>query len=252
MTLLTVLIPCFNEAETVPDLPGSLLPELGALVGESPAPGLTLDSVELLFIDDGSLDGTLKLLRTSFAAHSTPGVFVNYASHPANLGLGAALRTGFAAAQGDVIVTTDSDGTYRFSEIRTLLGRLAPEVDLVTASPYHPSGGVENVSFHRLLFSRGASMVYRILLDRRIHTYTSLFRAYRRNVADVGFQSDGFLAVSELLVRARLAGYRLAEYPTVLHLRRRGFSKARLGRLTVAHLRFMISLLLHRLALIRP
>lgn len=250
MTQLTILIPFHNESATVPFLPAALLPELAALVGATPAPGLTLDSVELLLVDDGSQDGTLPALRASFAAHSVSGVSVTYASHPVNLGLGAALRTGFAAARGEVIVTTDSDGTYRFSEIRKLLGCLAPNVDLVTASPYHPLGGVENVTFHRLLFSRGASMLYRILVDRRIHTYTALFRAYRRPVAAIPFQADGFLAVAELLVRARLAGHRLAEYPTLLHLRTRGVSKVRLGRVTRAHLRFMGRLCFHRLGLV--
>lgn len=249
MTQLTILIPVYNELASAPSLATALLPEVGALVGATPVSGLTLDSVEILFVDDGSQDCTLPALQASFAAHSVPGVFVNYVSHPVNLGLGAALRTGFAAARGEVIVTTDSDSTYRFSEIRALLGRLLPDVDLVTASPYHPSGGVENVGVQRLLFSRGASVIYRILVDRRIHTYTALFRAYRRCVADIRFEADGFLAVAELLVRARLAGHRLAEHPTVLHLRTRGVSKARLGRVTLTHLHFMVRLLFHRLGL---
>ena len=50
------------------------------------------------------------------------------------------MRTGFEAAVGQVIVTTDSDGTYKFAEMPALLACLKPGVDIVTASPYHPEG----------------------------------------------------------------------------------------------------------------
>jgi dolichol-phosphate mannosyltransferase len=62
--------------------------------------------------------------------------------HAKNLGLGAAIRTGFTNAGGEIIITVDSDGTYKFSEIPAMLDCLEPNVDIVTASPYHPQGKV--------------------------------------------------------------------------------------------------------------
>ncbi|MER3513510.1 MAG: glycosyltransferase family 2 protein, partial [Chloroflexota bacterium] len=67
------------------------------------------------------------------------------------------------AARGQVIVTTDSDGTYDFASIPRLLAALEPGIDVVTASPYHPQGGVGVLPAYRLALSRGCSMIYRLL-----------------------------------------------------------------------------------------
>lgn len=160
------------------------------------------------------------------------------------------MRTGLAAASGETILTTDSDGTYRFSEIPALLACLADEADMVTASPYHPAGGVAGVPGYRLLFSRGCSAIYRLLADWHVHTFTSLFRAYRREVVEnVTFESDGFLAGTELMVKGMLMGYRVAEYPAVLYRRAYGESKAKIKRTVLAHLEFQARVLGHRLGL---
>jgi dolichol-phosphate mannosyltransferase len=81
------------------------------------------------------------------------------------------------------------------------------------------------------------------LLDRRVHTYTCLFRAYRRDVIDhVSFQSDGFLGVTEILANALVAGYTVRELPCTLRARRYGQSKARVARIILSHLRFQARL----------
>ena len=66
------------------------------------------------------------------------------------------------------------------SQSPRLLEILERGADVVTASPYHPDGGVANVPAYRLILSRGASFLYRVALRRDVHTYTSIFRAYRR------------------------------------------------------------------------
>jgi len=65
----------------------------------------------------------------------------------------------------------------------------------------------------------------------------------------VPFESNGFLAGTELMVNAMLMGYKVAEYPAVLHARTFGTSKARIMRTISAHLKFQTSVLLRRLAL---
>lgn len=233
---LSIVIPCYNEAEVIP----KLQQELGSVVAE-----LTKTrSIEVIFVDDGSTDQTGSILAQTFNTNDSIGSPYRLARHESNKGLGAAIRTGFAAARGQVIVTTDCDGTYHFSEIPKLLSCLKPGVDLVTASPYHPAGGVENVPEHRLILSRGSSAIYRLLANRQIHTYTALFRAYRRSVIKaVPFQSDGFLAGTELLVNSMFLGFQIAEYPTILHARVFGTSKAKLARTISAHLRFQAHVL---------
>jgi len=233
---LSIVIPCFNEGENVMQLEHTLFPVVAQLAQQR--------TVEVIIVDDGSTDDT----ATHLFALAEKYPVLRLAHHRHNCGIGRALKTGFALARGEWIVTTDADATYRFEELPALLERCDPQVDIVTASPYHPAGGVDNVPAYRLALSRSASSLYRIILHGHIHTYTALFRAYRKEVVQtVPVRFDGFLAVAQLLTEASLQGYRIAEYPTVLHVRVYGQSKARVVRLTWAHLRYMASLIGQRL-----
>lgn len=233
---LSIIIPCYNEAQNVPLVAGHLFPVVEELERER--------MVQIVLVDDGSSDDTFDRLNDLAADRPT----VQVVRHEQNRGLGVAMRTGFVHARGDLIVTTDSDGTYPFSEIPRILECLTPDVDMVTASPYHPQGGVEGVPPYRLVLSQGASLLYRFLLDWHLHTYTSMFRAYRREVVErVPSTADGFLMPAEFLANAILMGYRVTEFPTVLHVRRYGQSKARVARIILAHLRFQARLVWRRL-----
>src|SRR5436190_17083386 len=100
---LTLLIPCFNESDNISQLYEQLCiiqPELEQRGG-----------FELVLVDDGSSDDTFARLSNTFATWTNAKIV----QHERNRGLGAALRTGFTHARGDVIVTTDSDGTYPFT-----------------------------------------------------------------------------------------------------------------------------------------
>jgi len=237
---LSIVIPCYNDVDTVAKLRREFFPVAAELAKTR--------LVEVVFVDDGSTDGTWETLNDAFGNGKVPGTSVRIERHSANRGLGAALRTGFGVACGEVVVTTDSGGAYQFSEIPALLDLLTSEVDLVTASPYHPQGGVGAVPPFRLSLSRGASLLYRLLVSWNVYTYTAVFRAYRWMVLEhVPFDSNDCLAGTELLVNGLLLGYRVAEYPTVRHSRARGVSSAKIMRTILAHLRFQWRVLLHRL-----
>ena len=237
---ISIIIPCYNEADNVPKIQEELLPVVTELAKRQ--------TVEVIFIDDGSADNTWKAFTEAFSTLEIPQVTLRFEKHEVNKGLGAAIRTGFAAAKGDIVITTDSDGTYKFEEIPNMLQHLTGGADIVTASPYHPDGGVAGVPRYRLILSQGSSILYRILVAWRIHTYTALFRAYRREVIeDIPFNADGYLAGTEFMVKAMFKGYKVAEYPTVLHSRVFGVSKAKIVRTIKAHLAFQGRVLLHKL-----
>jgi len=238
---LSIVVPCFNEADNVGLLAKELLPVVEGLRRER--------TTELILVDDGSTDGTGDLLESELGRYP----HVRVVRHERNRGLGAAIRTGFAHAVGDVVITAESDATAPFHLIRRLLEMLEPGVDMVIASYHHPEGGSENVPRYRIVLSKGASFMYRVLLDWRIYTYTCLFRAYRRRVvATVPFESDGFLSQAELVANALLGGFVVRELPFTLRVRRNGTSKARIARIVASHLRFQAKLLLIRLGLRRP
>jgi len=235
MPKLSFLIPCYNEEDGIPKL-------LEALGETRRAVGPAYDW-ELVFVDDGSSDRTEAMLRS--AAASDPAIRV--VRHPRNRGLGAALRTGFEAVTGDLVATADSDCTYDPREIVNMLKLLTPDVDVVIGSPYHPQGRVENVPAYRLVLSRNLSRIYGWVIGADLYTYTSLLRLYRSKVVKtVTFDSNDFLAMAQIVVAARLAGFRIVEYPTTLRVRRAGSSKAIIVRLIRDHLGFVFRLVFGR------
>jgi dolichol-phosphate mannosyltransferase len=241
---LSVIIPCFNEYQNVHGLRDRLLPTITQL-GEK---GL----VQLIFVDDGSTDDTWDALLETFSTLASNNITVRFERHPKNMGLGAALRTGISAAEGSIIITTDSDGTYAFELIPEMIEALKDDIDLVTASPYHPLGSFEGVSAHRLILSRGSSLLYRILVNWNVYTYTSIFRAYRREIFDhIKFESNGFLACAEILVKAHFAGFKVKDFPAVLRVREYGVSKAKLVRTTLEHLKFLSHIMMLRIKTLR-
>jgi dolichol-phosphate mannosyltransferase len=234
MRLLSIIIPCCNEGEAVPGLADALDAAI--------TPLRDVFDVEVVLVDDGSTDDTWdQLLTLQNRPTNWTTVLVQ---HDHNRGLGAALRSGFARATGDVIVTIDADGTYPFSIIESLVGAVDSGADVATASPYHQQGHVEDVSGLRLFFSRGASLCYRVVVDRHIATYTAMVRAYRRPIlAKTMSQDDGFLNVAMTLVEARRRGAVVSEVPATLKRRQVGRSKARLLQITRAHARYLAHLM---------
>ena len=235
-TRVSVVVPLYNEEEGLP-----LLVDKLTTLRQRLAPQCELECV---LVDDGSQDGTLEKLRQYF--NGTPNVIT--VAHGRNRGLGAALRSGFQHASGEVIATIDADCTFDPLILPSLLEAMEREnADIAIGSPYHPQGGVENVVPWRLFLSRGASRLYRMVCPAKLFSYTSLMRAYRRRVLErVTPESNGFDGVTELLLRALFAGYRAVEIPTVLRRRASGVSKMNIARTIKAHLRLASRALLWR------
>lgn len=245
---ISIIVPCYNEADNIQKLEQEFFPVAEGLIGAHLLDDTPIEDVEVVFVDDGSQDSTFEVLKSAFGRRLRKNLTVKFERHNVNRGLGAAIRTGFHASNGDILVTTDSDGTYKFSTIPALISFMRNGVDIITASPYHPQGEVVGVPGYRIFLSRSSSLLYRILLKWNIYTYTALFRGYRREVVDqIPFRANDYLAGTELMVKAMLKGYNVAEYPAALHRRVFGISKARLLQTIFSHLRFQTGLLLHRL-----
>jgi dolichol-phosphate mannosyltransferase len=225
---VTVLVPCWNEAEGLDQLFTRLQ---GVLRRRE-------QHWEVIAVNDGSSDATGPLLDA--AAQRLPWLRVIH--HNQNQGLGAALRTGFAAAQGEIICTIDSDCTYPPEKLPEFIARIERGADVVTASPWHPENRQAHASRWRVGLSKGASRVYRVIVGARVHTYTCLFRAYRRTrLNNIQFDSNGFAAVTEIMVKAILTGCRVEEVPMPLTTRRFGISKMNIRKAMVGHLNLMSS-----------
>ncbi|MEW5896134.1 MAG: glycosyltransferase family 2 protein [Nanoarchaeota archaeon] len=232
---LSLIVPCYNEEKGIENLHSQLNPVLESLSKDW--------ELELIFVDDGSKDRTLELLNHYFGKKS----YVKIVPHEINKNLGAAMRTGFAQATGDIIVTMDSDCTYDPKNIPKMLKVLDEDTDMVTASPYHPLGN-NNIPKHRLFLSKSITGIYCLLTGSRIYTFTALFRAYKKEVIqNVAFKSDDFLATAEILILALNKGYKVREYPTTLNTRAFGDSKIRMLKVIKSHFLFASGLLFLKL-----
>lgn len=230
---VSIIIPCFNESEGIEALKQKLLPVLAKL--------RLLRPVELIFIDDGSTDDTFFKLQRNF---SQCALIVR---HQKNQGLSAAIQTGITHSTGTIICTADSDCTYDPQQLLPLLSLMDEDVDIVTASPYHPKGLVNNVPAWRLFLSKGLSQIYRLVLPDKLYTYTSMFRAYRREVLEtIPITHPGFLGLVEILAEAVLRGYKVVEYPAELRSRVFGQSKLRIARVIWSHLKYISKLIVRR------
>jgi dolichol-phosphate mannosyltransferase len=213
---LNILVPCYDEEPSLPSLVGRLEPVVADLARR--------DRVTVTCIDDGSRDGTAEAVRRLAAEHP----WLALLRHEHNRGLGAAIRTGIAHNDHDLVAMLDADGSYSPADLPSLLAKLAEGFDIVIGSPYHPEGSVHEVGALRLALSRSLSAVYRRLTRSTIHTFSSIFRVYRREVFDrIAVRHDGFAAVADLLLQALRAGFRVAEVPATLATRAHGESRMR-------------------------
>lgn len=218
------------------------LPALGVALAALRQELADLVALEFVFVDDGSTDDTWSLLHDQFGAWPD----VQFVRHRTNQGIAASIATGLQATDAEWAASIDADLSYDPRELRTMLAQ-REGADLVTASPYHRSGGVAGVPRWRLALSRTLSLAYRCLLRAPIHTWTSCFRLYRRAVVvDLPLANPGFLGTAELLVRVLRRGGRVREHPCVLGVRRFGQSKMKIVRTILGHLRLLAAVALRR------
>lgn len=228
---VSIVVPCFNEVDGLPHL------------------RMKLRSAQLFFgqkyvayfilVDDGSSDATWKVMNTLF--HGEPNFTL--LRHPANLGIGAAILSGIRESKTEIVCSIDSDCSYDPQQLENLIPMLAPGVDLVTASPYHPAGEVLGVPRWRLFLSKAASHLYRRMLGQKLYTYTSCFRVYRRStMLKLKLRRQGFLAIAELIGNLVLQGSVIVECPATLATRSHGVSKMKTAQVLFGHLQLVCEL----------
>lgn len=163
---LIIQIPCYNEAETLPETLADLPREL---------PGV--DVIEWLVIDDGSTDGTSDVARLYGVDHIV--------RHTTNRGLAAAFRSGIDACLklgADIIVNTDGDNQYPGSEIGRLIAPIVREsADIVLGN--RQTDSIHHFSLVKRLLQRWGSFTVRQLSGTRTPDAVSGFRAFSRSAA---------------------------------------------------------------------
>jgi glycosyltransferase involved in cell wall biosynthesis len=201
MTRLSVVIPAYNERATVQDLL--------ARVAQAPLPpGVGL---EMIVVDDGSRDGTRELLGELEKAGNPPFRLI---LHPENRGKGAAIRTGFAAATGDVVLVQDADLEYDPRDFPKLLQPiLDDEADVVYGSRF--LGGPHRVLFFwHYVGNRFLTTLSNMFTDLNLSDMETCYKVFRRAMLDgMELKSERFGIEPELTARFAKRGARMYEVP---------------------------------------
>jgi dolichol-phosphate mannosyltransferase len=226
---ISVIIPMFNEAENAPD---TIARVEKILLGMG-------EPFEIIPVNDGSTDNTLKLLDGIASCNE----HVRVVSYWKNGGRGKALRHGFKAARGRYIASIDADLSYDPAYIAQMAQALDEDrdIDVVLVSPYMPGGKTVGVPRERLFVSWMGNKVLQMALPEKIHTITCVVRCYRSEViSSLDLESNGKEIHLEILSKLLAMGYKIKEIPAVLTCRKKGESKFSFKSTAVSHLLFTI------------
>jgi glycosyltransferase involved in cell wall biosynthesis len=206
VTLLSIVVPAYNEEHTV----GDVTDRLKATLREIGLPS------EIIVVNDYSTDRTVEV-----SMHRNVKVY----SLNQHMGKGYALRAGFAKAKGEIIVTIDSDGSNRPEELPLLLKLiLQDQADLVIGSRFSgeqaKSGKMFNAAGVRIF-----NLLVRILTGAEVSDSQSGYRVMKREVLkDLHLKSGTYEIESEMLVKIAKRKFRVSEVPVNFEQRTYGKS----------------------------
>ncbi len=206
---ISLVIPAYNEAAVIAQ---------AVQEAEDALAGL-FDAFEVLVIDDGSNDKTADIVEELLpvAPHT------QLIRHGTNRGYGAALRTGFEAAQFGLVAFTDADCQFDLTD-------LAPLAHLADECPIIVGYRVDRKDpWRRRFFSWGYNRLARLLLGTQVRDVDCALKVFRWEVlGQLLPESHGFFVNTEMMTRARQLGFLVAEHPVTHRPRASGESKVSL------------------------
>jgi glycosyltransferase involved in cell wall biosynthesis len=162
---LTVVIPCFNEVSTIQQVVDA--------VRKSP-----VKNCEIIIVDDGSTDGTRELLKQDIAPQVDQVIY-----HPENRGKGASLRSGFAAATGDIVIVQDADLEYDPQEFPLIIDPIMNgKADVVFGSRFQGGAPHRVVYYWHMVGNKFLTTLSNMLTNINLTDMETCYKAFRREI----------------------------------------------------------------------
>jgi glycosyltransferase involved in cell wall biosynthesis len=211
--LISIIIPVYNEDKTIYSILNSLPKK---------------DYIEIIVIDDHSIDNSIYEIEKAQKNRE-----VKLFKHNRNKGYGNSILTGIKNSSGKIIATMDADGQHYPDDIYTLIKPILDgKADYIIGSRYLGTYHYELPISTRLGEILVEKMI-RIFFGQKVANNQSGFRAFDRKIIKIfdDIQYKNYAFTTELIIRARLYGYRIKECPIKLFDRAHGKSKIILNKL---------------------
>lgn len=193
---LSVIIPCYNEKATIEEI-----------VRRVKAMEL---AHEIIIVDDGSVDGTRDILRDKLQGDP----LVRIIFHEVNQGKGAAVRTGFAAATGDILLIQDADLEYDPRDYPSLLRPIQEGITKVVYGSRFRGGPTKTMFFWNMVANRMLTLITNILYNTILSDMETCYKVFRREVVQqLPLRSRRFEFEPEITAKVLKRGYRIYEVP---------------------------------------
>ncbi len=205
---ISVVLPAFNEEESLEKCVVALERELARLAGD----------FEIIVVDDGSTDGTADVLARLASARP----YLVILRHERNRGLGQTLRTGFARCGKELVFYSDADLPFDFHELeKALRVREFKDADVVTGFRHDRT----SEGFLRILYSFVYNLLVRVAFGLRVKDVNCSFKLLRNDVLRrLDLRSDGSFIDAEMMVRADRMGFAICQIGVDYFNRRHGRS----------------------------
>jgi glycosyltransferase involved in cell wall biosynthesis len=192
---LSVVIPCYNEHKTIE--------KVIAAVRAAP-----VRSIEIIVVDDCSQDGTRELLQSGLGAEVDRVLY-----HSKNMGKGAALRTGFAAATGDIVIVQDADLEYDPQEYPLLITPiLEGRADVVFGSRFQGGRPHRVVYYWHRLGNGFLTMLSNMFTNINLTDMETCYKAFRREIIQsIRIQENRFGFEPEITAKVAKLNCRIYE-----------------------------------------
>lgn len=213
----SVILPTYNERENLPLMISML----------NDAFSCSKLDYEVVIVEDSSPDGTLEVAKELQKVYSSRHVVIH--SRPGKMGLGSAYIDGLKLCKGDFVFLMDADMSHHPRDIPNFIAKQQEgDYDVVTGTRYAQGGGIAGWDLKRILTSRGANFIATFLLNPNVSDLTGSYRLYKKAVLEdlmLSVKGKTYVFQMEVIVRARVKGYSIAEVPIIFVDRLYGESK---------------------------